>query len=383
MALGVAREHPVEIGREQGCLLPALASADLDDDVLLVEWIARHELAAQLRQRLFELARCRGEVLARDVAQVAVVGVDELPRFLQALLGVAQRADRFDDGRQLRELLPHLADALVAAGDLRIGHEPRELVVTRLHLREAPTQSGGERIAHAWRDVDHLRLRPTRRDPLQQQPRRDEQLHQRIGLVRCTEAQHLVRDRGYRHDERQASQEIHEDVRSRQEREQGDRDHDDEQQERRPAAGMRGRVGLDLGAYELIAVLERMDRHVLGAVVHEHATDVGHERDGGEISEEQDHPQHALGDVQKERRLDELTRCLGREIRDPDEERERGDERDAEDHGIAPAAHRTLALLELHVGGLHEHPRAVGERFPEDDEAAHERRAGETRPQQK
>src|SRR5258705_4704873 len=150
VALGVAREHPVEIGREQGCLLPALASADLDDDVLLVQWIAPHKRAAHARRRLFELARRRGEVLARDVAQVAVVGVDELPRFLQALLGVAQRADRFDDGRQLRELLPHLADALVAAGDLRIGHEPRELVVTRLHLREAPTQSGGERIAHAW-----------------------------------------------------------------------------------------------------------------------------------------------------------------------------------------------------------------------------------------
>src|SRR5258705_12965970 len=149
VALGVAREHTVDIRREEGSPFPPLAGADLDDDVLLVEGIARHELTAQLRERLFELARRRGEVLARDVTQVSVVGVDELPRFLEALLGVAQRAYRFDDGRQLRELLSHFADALVAAGDLGIGHQPRELVVARLHLGETPTQSRGEWIAHA------------------------------------------------------------------------------------------------------------------------------------------------------------------------------------------------------------------------------------------
>src|SRR6185295_9585270 len=139
---------PVEIEREERGLFPALAGADLDDDVLLVEWIARDELAAELHERLLELARRRREVLARDVAQVAVVGVDEQPSFLQSLLGIAQRADGIDDRRQLRELLPDFADALVAAGDLGIRHEPRELVVSSLHFREAPAQARGEWIAH-------------------------------------------------------------------------------------------------------------------------------------------------------------------------------------------------------------------------------------------
>src|SRR6185369_605707 len=86
MPFGVARVHAVEIEREERGLFPALAGADLDDDVLLIEWIARHELAAKLHQRFLELARRGREVLARDVAQVAVVGIDEQPCFLQALL---------------------------------------------------------------------------------------------------------------------------------------------------------------------------------------------------------------------------------------------------------------------------------------------------------
>src|SRR6185503_12752806 len=107
-----------EIEREERSLFAALAGTDLHDDVLLIERIARNELAAELHERLLELARRRRAVLARDVAQVAVVGVDEQPCFLEALLGVAQRADRIDDRRQLRGLLSHFADALVTAGDL-------------------------------------------------------------------------------------------------------------------------------------------------------------------------------------------------------------------------------------------------------------------------
>jgi hypothetical protein len=125
-----------------------------------------------------------------------------------------------------------------------------------------------------------------------------------------------------------------------------------------------------------------MDRHVLGAVVHEHAADVGHERDGEEIAEEQDHAEQPLGNVQHDRRFGKLTRRLRGEVRDADEECEGGDERDREDDRVAPAAHRPFAFFQLHVRGFHEHARAVRERFPEDDETAHEWRAGETRSQQ-
>jgi hypothetical protein len=148
MALGVARVHAVEIEREERGLFPALAGTDLDDDVLLVEWIARDELRAKLRKHLVELTGRRREVLARDVAQIGVVRVDEQPSFLEAPLRVAQRADRVDDRRQLRELLSDLADALVAAGHLRVGHEAVELVVARLDLGQAAAQPRSEWVAH-------------------------------------------------------------------------------------------------------------------------------------------------------------------------------------------------------------------------------------------
>src|SRR5436309_84414 len=150
MALGVARVHPVEIEREERRFFPTLPGADLHDDVLLIEGIARHQQAAQPREHVVDLARGARDILACDVAQVRVVGVDELPRFLETRLGVAQRAHGVDDRLQLRELLAHLADALVTRGRLGIGHQPGELVVALLDLRETPAKTGSEGIAQGW-----------------------------------------------------------------------------------------------------------------------------------------------------------------------------------------------------------------------------------------
>src|SRR5688500_2035998 len=68
MTLGVARVHPVEIEREERCLFSTFAGADLDDDVLLVERIARHELGAKSCDALVDLPRRGCHVFAVDVA---------------------------------------------------------------------------------------------------------------------------------------------------------------------------------------------------------------------------------------------------------------------------------------------------------------------------
>ena len=46
MPFGVAGVHAVEVGGEERGFLAALAGADLDDDVLLIERVARDELRA-------------------------------------------------------------------------------------------------------------------------------------------------------------------------------------------------------------------------------------------------------------------------------------------------------------------------------------------------
>src|SRR5439155_5906857 len=93
VALGVTRVHPIQIRREERGLFPALAGAYFEDDVLLVERIARHELSAQACD---ELLGFRGELhdfLAGEVAHVRVVAFEELLRFGKALLDIAKRAD--------------------------------------------------------------------------------------------------------------------------------------------------------------------------------------------------------------------------------------------------------------------------------------------------
>ena len=85
---------------------------------------------------------------------------------------------------------------------------------------------------------------------------------------------------------------------------------------------MRGRVRLDMTRVERVAVLEGVDRHVLGAVIGEHPPDIRQERDRDQIAEQQREPQHALGDVQGERRGDRGAKEPGEEVRHAHEQRE-------------------------------------------------------------
>ena len=97
---------------------------------------------------LIDLPRGGRHVLSGDVPEVVVVGVHEAMGLLETRLRVAERADGVDHRRQLRQLLPDLADALVARGHLGVGHETAELVIALLDLRQAAAQAGGECLAH-------------------------------------------------------------------------------------------------------------------------------------------------------------------------------------------------------------------------------------------
>src|SRR2546428_395474 len=104
-------------------------------------WIRPCASVAGPRDRLRRL----DELLAREVAQVRVTAVGELFGLALLALGLAQRSHRPDDRPQVRELLAHAADARGIGGRGRIGHQPAELVVPLLDLREPSAQAGRER----------------------------------------------------------------------------------------------------------------------------------------------------------------------------------------------------------------------------------------------
>src|SRR5437588_11693103 len=138
MALGVPRVHAVKIRPEERGLLPALAGTHLDDDVLLVEGIARHELRAQTFGEVIGLRREEGGLLAGEVAQVGVITIDELLRLSEPLLVLAKRADGLDDRRKRRELLTDLADGVAAGRRFRVRAFSLELLSTPFHRRRTP-----------------------------------------------------------------------------------------------------------------------------------------------------------------------------------------------------------------------------------------------------
>src|SRR5204862_1079932 len=148
MPLGVAEVHLVELAREERGLFSALTGADLDDDVLVVERIARDQLRAQLLGEAVDLERGGALLLAREIAQVSVVAELQLASVGHALLAIAQSPDRVDDRLELRVLLPDGAQAVAVARHTRAAHSLPELVVALLDLPEtrAPLRS---ELAHA------------------------------------------------------------------------------------------------------------------------------------------------------------------------------------------------------------------------------------------
>src|SRR5438132_8113438 len=115
--------------------------------------------------------------------------------------------------------------------------------------------------------------------------------------MRRAETERLVRDGRDRDDQQEPNHKVDQQVHSRQEREDRDRDDDDKQQERGAAAWVGRRILLDARGNEWIAVLERMDGHVLGAVIREYSKTVRLEGDRDEVADEKIKLDMVLGTV--------------------------------------------------------------------------------------
>ena len=140
------------------------------------------------------------------------------------------------------------------------------------------------------------------------------------------------------------------------------------------AALVGGRVLADLADGQRIAGLERVDRHVLGAVVLEDAPDVRRAPDEQQVAEEDRDPDQALDEVLDEAVVDAGGRDDGDEQRQQEEDPDRRPARvSASMRAIEPLPSSTPSSCGLDVRAADEPARADDERLVQDDEAADER----------
>jgi hypothetical protein len=137
-ALGEARVHAEQIGREQGGFLAPRAGADLEDDVLVVVGILGHQ---QLFERLLQpllLAAELGLLLARQIAHLRILL--HLARLGHALVDIAVQPQRLDQLPDVRVLLAQLLHLLAVRQHGRIGEHRRQLLVAGLDGQELGEQ---------------------------------------------------------------------------------------------------------------------------------------------------------------------------------------------------------------------------------------------------
>jgi hypothetical protein len=136
--LGVAREHPVEVARPERRLVAADPLADLDDHVLAVRRVARHE-------RELELVLERGEALLElrdELPQVGVLarGREVVPRGAPVLREPVRTFE-------LLEPAAGLGGFAAVVVDRGVGHALLRLVVRALQfLDELIDRRHGEQV---------------------------------------------------------------------------------------------------------------------------------------------------------------------------------------------------------------------------------------------
>ncbi len=126
-ALGVAQVHPQQVGGEQRGLLAALAGLDLEDDVLVVHRVARHEQQGQSLGDALALG-CRRVGLG---GELRVLG-GQLARGGLVLAELEPLAVGGDDGAQLGMALADPAGCRGIRVQRRIGHLLLEVGVLAL-----------------------------------------------------------------------------------------------------------------------------------------------------------------------------------------------------------------------------------------------------------
>ena len=127
---------------------------------------------------------------------------------------------------------------------------------------------------------------------------------------------------------------------------------------------------------ERVVGLERVDRHVLRAVVLEHAVDVRRAADQQQVADEDHDPDQALDEVLDDVVLDVAGRERGHDERQDEEQPDAEDGGDAEHQRDAALADLDALVLGLEARAADEPAGADDQRLVEDDEPAHERPLG-------
>ena len=136
LPLGVARVHAEELGGEEAGLVAAGAGADLEDRVPLVVRVLRDQEATERRVHLFETGLERGQLGARELAEVGVLTARELAVVFDLLRQALARAPAENGLLELRALLGDLRELTTVRDHARVGDQTLELLVAPLDLRQ-------------------------------------------------------------------------------------------------------------------------------------------------------------------------------------------------------------------------------------------------------
>src|SRR5665647_2797127 len=292
--------------------------------------------------------------------------------------------------RSYEELNAQLADPEVL-GELRV-----ELLVGALDLVDEVVDSGHAKSLrhdlHAFHrravlglelddllerrdgDLDLGVVRLLRGHPLQGEAGRHGDAHEDAALVAAGELDDLVADAGDERHEHDAAEDEPVPRRPLHDREHEDADDHDDEQEGGAAAQVQGLVLLDVADGELLAVLERVDAHVLGAVVLEDTAQVLDLRDDGEVGEEDADAHEAFDDPESPAGAEPAAELAGeqqrREEKQADGEGQGDEERDAD----LLLAERLFFFAQRLVGRHREGAQPDHQRLDERDHAADDRR---------
>jgi hypothetical protein len=130
MSFGIAGVHPEKVRREEGGLVAAGATPNLDDDVAFVIRVARHEQLAKLGQKRIGTRLELGNLLPSQlVHRLVLVELQQVARVGQLALQLLVRLISFDDLVEVGAFARQLLQALWIGKDVGQRHLLRQLVV--------------------------------------------------------------------------------------------------------------------------------------------------------------------------------------------------------------------------------------------------------------
>src|SRR5688572_15136032 len=144
LALGVARVHSVEVAGEDRGLVAARGSADLEEDVAVVERVGRHQQALQLGLVGGRRALERRDLMLGERGEPGVRVLRHRARRGELALARGEALEPAGDRVDAGELHRKLAEAVGAAAHLGIREHALDLRAPVGHALEAPA----DRLLH-------------------------------------------------------------------------------------------------------------------------------------------------------------------------------------------------------------------------------------------